>query len=228
MVKWFGSAEYDNWDLTKCPVPIIVTRIKTDYKHRGFLDRGAIETLQKYLHYRYEKTGKAMSRGNPLFINKKGDAVSLRWVQRLAKNAGIQKKFTVNGKFKNEKTSHELRDLLKSTLVSCGVMQYVCELSLGHSIGDSYEKQDKLYPEQSRTEYAKASDKINIFSNISHHMEGDFEKEFLRKQIDELKEQNILDRKRHDDEISDIKSTVARLVQNESLKKKIIPIMSQS
>lgn len=228
LVKWFGSAEYENWDLTKCPVPIILTRIKTDYKHRGFLDRDAIEALQKYLHYRYEKTGKVMSAGEPLFLNKKGESISLRWVQRLvqrlAKNAGIQKKFTVNGKFKNEKTSHELRDLLKSTLVSCGVMQYVCELGIGHKIGDSYEKQDKLYPEQSRIEYAKASDKINIFSNISHHMEGDFEKESLRKQVDELKEQNILDRKRHDDELADIRSTISRLLENESLKKKIIQI----
>ncbi len=228
LVKWFGSVEYDNWDLTKCPVPIIVTRIKTNYKHRGFLDRDAIDAIQKYLRYRYEKTGKVMSIREPLFINKKGDAISPRWIQtviqRLAKNAGIQRKFTVNGKFKNEKTSHELRDLLKSTLLSCGVMQYVCESAIGHKIGDSYEKQDKLYPEQSRIEYAKASDKINIFSNISHNMEGDFEKESLRKEVEELKEQNITNRKIHDDELAEIKSTIARLVENESLKKKIIPI----
>lgn len=228
LVKWFETEEYEKWDLSKCPVPIILTRIKTNYRHRGFLDRDAIEALQKYLHFRYQKTGRTIRNGDPIFINDKGDGISLNWlqrlVQRLAKNAGIQKKFTVNGKFRNEMTSHELRDLLKSTLVSCGVMQYVCELAIGHKIGDSYEKQDQLYPEQSRVEYAKASKRINIFSNIAHSMEGDYEKESLRKQVEELERQNDFNKKRYDEELTQIKATITRLVENESLKKQIIPM----
>jgi len=43
-------------------------------------------------------------------------------------------------------------------------------------------------------------------------------------EVEELKEQNIANRKIHDDELAEIKSTIARLVENESLKKKVISI----
>ena len=55
MVDWFKSENHNSWDLAKCPVPIILTRVKTDYKHTGFLDADAIEMLQKYLDYRKKK-----------------------------------------------------------------------------------------------------------------------------------------------------------------------------
>ena len=43
--------------------------------------------------------------------------------------------------------SHEVRDLLKSTLIVSGCAQYVAEHVLGHAPRDSYEKQASLYPE---------------------------------------------------------------------------------
>ena len=66
-----------------------------------------------------------------------------------------------------------------------GVAPYVCELAIGHKIGDSYEKQDKLYPDKSRQEYMKASSKINIFSNIVTNMKGSADITQYKNQIDD-------------------------------------------
>ncbi len=179
LVEYFGTEIYEKWDLTQCPVPIRLTRVKTSYTHTGYLDYDAIDAIQKYLKIRYEKTGKAMEFHQPLFLNSRGDPISYLWVinliPRLAKNAGIQKKIkNSNLTQRNEKTSHELRDLLKSTLIVEGVADYVCELAIGHKVGDSYSKMDKLYPDKSRVEYAKASAKLNIVSKMKSSLSEDY------------------------------------------------------
>ena len=201
LVDYFGTEIFEKWDLSKCPVPIRLTRVKTSYIHTGYLDYDAIDAIQKYLKVRYEKTGKAMQSNHPLFLNARGNPISYLWVinliPRLARNAGIQKKIK-NSELtqRNEKTSHELRDLLKSTLIVEGVADYVCELAIGHKVGDSYSKMDKLYPDKSRVEYAKASSKINIVSKMKSSLNEDYNmmkdvEENLRKEMnEELKKQN--------------------------------------
>ena len=131
-----------------------------------------------------------MKDGEPMFLGRTNQPIKDWWVAqlipKLARNAGIQK--TMNSSElvnRHEKTSHELRDLLKSTLIVEGVAPYVCELAIGHKIGDSYEKQDKLYPDKSREEYMKASSKINIFSNIVHNMNGSADVTKYKKQIED-------------------------------------------
>ena len=69
LVKHFGTEEYMRWDLNKCPVPISLTRVKTGYFHRGYLERDAIDALQNYLVYRFKKIGKAIDVDQPLFVN---------------------------------------------------------------------------------------------------------------------------------------------------------------
>ena len=105
LVSYFGTEQFEIWDLTKCPVPIKLTRVKTNYNHRSYLDIDAIKALQKYLKVRYAKTGKAISPGEPIFLNNKGKPVSIQWLSyllpKLAKNAGIQKRFKVNTMEKN-------------------------------------------------------------------------------------------------------------------------------
>jgi len=49
IVDYFGTEAYENWDLALCPVPIELVRMKTQFNHLGFLDRDAIEALQKWL-----------------------------------------------------------------------------------------------------------------------------------------------------------------------------------
>jgi len=179
LVEYFGTEIYEKWDLGLCPVPIRLTRVKTSYTHTGYLDYDAIDAIQKYLKVRYEKTGKPMQSDQALFLNARNQPISYMWVinliPRLAKNAGIQKKIK-NSEItqRNEKTSHELRDLLKSTLIVEGVADYVCELAIGHKVGDSYSKMDKLYPDKSRTEYAKASAKLNIVSKMKSSLDEDY------------------------------------------------------
>ena len=71
MVEYFGTDNYNNWDVTKCPVPIKLLRVKTQFIHTGFLDVDAIDALKTYLKYRFELTNKAMTYGEPLFITSK-------------------------------------------------------------------------------------------------------------------------------------------------------------
>ena len=191
LVEYFSTENYDNWDISKCPVPIRLTRMKTNYTHVGYLDVDAIQALQKYLKVRFNKTGKNMKSLEPIFIGRKNQPIRPQWltdlIPKLAYNAGIQKKIrNSNITVKNEKTSHELRDLLKSTLIVEGVASYVCELAIGHKVGDSYEKQDKLYPNKSREEFMKASSKINIFSNYTNYLKEGNELKEKEKQVQAL------------------------------------------
>ena len=190
LVDYFGTENYDNWDISKCPVPIRLTRMKTNYTHVGYLDVDAIQALQKYLKVRFNKTGKNIQPLEPIFIGRKNQPIRPQWltdlIPKLANNAGIQKKIrNSNITVKNEKTSHELRDLLKSTLIVEGVASYVCELAIGHKVGDSYEKQDKLYPNKSREEFMKASSKINIFSNYTNYLKDGHNIQEKQKQLED-------------------------------------------
>ncbi len=176
VAKWFGSENHDSWDLEKCPVPVSLVRIKTDYKHVGFLDRDAIEMLQKYLDYRKTKTETDMQKGEPLFLNKFNRAISAGWMfnsfSRIAKRAGIQKFTEINGRKQYKMDSHELRDLLKSTLIDSGCRIDVADHVIGHKPRDSYEKQAILYPETLRREYSKASKRLNIFTKFTSVVSG--------------------------------------------------------
>ena len=205
LVKCFGHSDFENWDLTKCPVPIRLSRVKTNYLHTGYLEHDAIIAIQEYLNFRYQsylkrcrinkihesdrlEKSEIMRSGKPLFVDRNNNAISINWitrlVPRLAIKAGIQNDLKGNRMIrKSEKVGHELRDLLKSTLIVSGCIDYVCQLAIGHKVGDSYEKQDKLYPEKSREEYAKASKRINIFSNVSNFVNNGDESEQLKDKI---------------------------------------------
>lgn len=187
LVNYFGIDQYLKWDLSKCPAPIKLTRMKTDFPHIGFLDRDALVSVQKYLDYRYEKTGKAMQEGQPIFLNSKNQPIREKWVRksfsRIAKTSGVQKRLNRKGAIRYEKDSHELRDLLKSTLLDCNVRPDVADHVIGHKQKDSYEKQAMLYPENMRKEYAKASKMLNIFSKFSNLLKGGEDPEEMRGRI---------------------------------------------
>ena len=214
LVAWFGTEIHDAWDLDRCPVPIKLSRIKTDYVHTGFLERDSIEALQRHLKVREEKTGVKMSDDAPLFANKFGRPISSEWVfnhfARLADSSGIQK-YTKDqyGKKFFKVDSHELRDLLKSTLIDSGCRIDVADHVIGHKPKDSYEKQAKLYPETLRKEYSKASKRLNIFTKFTSVVNGTDDSNELKAELndalvklkqkessEELKDASI---QRHDD-----------------------------
>ncbi|MCH7966087.1 MAG: hypothetical protein IIB02_01510 [Thaumarchaeota archaeon] len=189
---WFGTEQYERWDEANCPAPIKLTRIKNQFQHTGFLDIDAIHCIQDYLKIRYQKTGRILQKGEPMFINNLNSPIKDGWVsnliRRLAKKSGIQtilKEYERSTRYKQN--SHELRDLLKSILIDSGCRLDVADHAIGHMPKDSYEKQTQLFPASLRAEYMKASKRINMFSNISHYMHGDDEKEVLRRQLSDMK-----------------------------------------
>jgi len=198
LVNYFGTEEYQKWDTKKCPVPIKLIRVKTQYLHTGFLDVDAIDSLKIYLKLRYDLTGTSMSDGAALFITSSRKPVSNKHVYRivrtLLKNAGLEeqlKNYSLVNKYK--KNSHEFRDTLKSTLIASGCRLDIADHVIGHSPKDSYEKQTELYPEQMREEFAKVSKKLNMFTNMSDNIQGSSEKEVIeanhKKQMDKLSEE---------------------------------------
>lgn len=202
LVDYFGTSDFTNWNTTKCPVPIKLLRVKTQYIHTGFLDVDAIDALKIYLKYRLTLTNKPMAIGQPLFITSKIKPVSQRHVYRivrtLLKNSGLQEVLDNYAKVvKYKRNSHEFRDTLKSTLIASGCRIDIADHVIGHSPKDSYEKQTELFPKQMRDEFHKASRRLNMFSNMSENIQGnnsDIEIDEIRlehqKKIDSLKREN--------------------------------------
>ncbi len=216
LVKWFGSDKHDSWDLEKCPVLINVTRIKVGFPHVCCLDRDAISALQKALDWREKKTGDSMKIGQAMLLNSKTQPVTNRWVSdlipKLADRCGIQKKFQIKSGFKNEKTSHELRDLLKSTLNVSGVKAYASNHLIGHMPRDSYEKEAILYPKKIRAEYMKASSTLNIFTGFTQYISGDTERDVLSQEVDELKNRLRQEKSSSSAELDSIKEDNAKIM----------------
>jgi hypothetical protein len=86
---------------------------------------------------------------------------------------------------------HEMRDLLKSTLIDSGVRYDLADHFIGHKFKDSYEKQDVLYPDTLRAEYSKASSRINIFSNFANYVKGYQNFETLKEEITQLRKEQV-------------------------------------
>jgi len=107
--------------------------------------------------------------------------------KKLARRAGILHLIDSDSN-KYNMVSHELRDLLKSTLIDSGTRMDIADHVIGHMAKDSYEKQAILYPESLRSEYMKASKRINLFSNMSHYMKGYENTDALRTQVLKLKQ----------------------------------------
>ena len=171
IVRYFRIEEYKAWDLDRCPVPIRLVRVKTGMEYTTFIDRDAVSHLQDYLGWKEFQTGKKHDPAEPLFVTRRGAPVGPNWISarfsKAAIDAGIQKRVS-RRVFKVH--SHEVRDLLKSTLIASGCAPYAADHVLGHAPRDSYEKQATLYPEQLRAEYSKASGRLNMFTGIEKYL----------------------------------------------------------
>ena len=191
LVKYFGTSDYHTWNLSLCPVPIKLTRMKTDFTHTGFLDRDAIIAVQNYLDYRKKKTGKEMENGDALFLNEHRKPITNSWVnnismKRLAQNASLDKQLEGYKAVRYKINTHEFRDLLKSTLLDCGVRPDLADHFIGHKPKDSYEKQTILYPKTLQSEYSKASKRINIFSNFANMVKGVEDIDDMHEKMDKM------------------------------------------
>jgi hypothetical protein len=212
LVEFFGTEKYHSWDLEKCPVPIKLVRIKTNFRHVGFLDVDSISAIQDYLDIREKKTHNSMQEGQALFLNTFQRPISEKWVHKgffdLAQRAGVQQKIELEKSIKYEKDSHEVRDLLKSTLIACGTRYDVADHVIGHKPKDSYEKQTSLYAENLRNEYRKASKKINMFSNMSTYMKGDENSQILKEELTNQKRIN----QQNNERIQEIQGNITKIM----------------
>jgi len=166
IVKIFGTANWNQWDLKKCPIPIRLTRLKTYVVHVGFLDIDAIMALQEYLEYK--QTIQNVFKPNPIFLNCKNIPISEGWIRysfrSLAKKAGLIKP---NDKTKNQDINpNSLRILLKSTLIACNVDRVIAEEAIGHKTPERPNKHKINDIKNMQNEYLKASKTINIFSRV--------------------------------------------------------------
>ena len=196
LVQYFGSTNHKLWDLSTCPVPIKLTRMKTDYSHTGFLDKDAIVAIQRYLDYRAKKTGVEMTENQALFLNAQNQPITNNWIgislKKLADNAGLRNVIDGYKQIRYTITSHELRDLLKSTLIDSGVRIDLADHFIGHKPKDSYEKQTILYTDTMRSEYSKASNRLNVFSNFTNMVKGHENSQELKQQIKQLREEQLV------------------------------------
>ena len=230
LVRWFdGEENHNKWDLKKCPAIVKLYRIKVNFEYNSMYDVDAISALQKYLDFREKKTGSKMKSGEPMLLNERLQPITDRWVSdlvpKLAERAGNQRIFKVLSGYVREKRSHELRDLLKSTLLVCETMPYAADHVIGHKPRDSYEKQAILYPEKIRSEYMKASNTINIFTNITNYIKIDHEKVNLVERMNQI--QNQLNREKDFRSLDSINDQIQKQVQhavNQQLQEKDLEI----
>ena len=128
--------------------------------------------------------------------------------------------------------SHELRDLLKSTLIDSGCRIDVADHVIGHKPKDSYEKQAKLYPETLRKEYSKASKRLNIFTKFTSVVNGTDDSDELKAELNDalvkLKQKELLEElkdasiQRHDDILKEQQRQAAEIQkQLEEIRKEL-------
>jgi hypothetical protein len=134
-----------------------------------------------------------MSTNQALFLNEKNAPITSTWIQsslkKLRKNATLDKELKGYLAKRYQINPHEFRDLLKSTLIECGVRYDLADYFIGHKPKDSYEKQTTLFPETLRIEYSKASKLINIFSNFSNFVKSSHTVEEMNQKMSEMEKE---------------------------------------
>ncbi len=167
LLKHFGSDIPEKWDLNNIPVPIRLVRVKTGFTHTGFLDLDSIVAIIQYVKTRYDKP----QINKALFVDTKNRPITTNWISRRFHKLVMRIDLQDNIKQQSTKgyTSHEMRDLLKSTLIDSGCRVDVADHVIGHVPKDSYEKQSLLYPESLMREFMRASHRVNIITNNSQN-----------------------------------------------------------
>ena len=186
-----GTDDPRNWSLDRCPVPVVLSRVKTAYRHTGFLERDAVQAMRDWLYDRERRTCGALRRGDgsPLYIAQHGGPIRDSWVHRsfakLSVRAGLVRR-SASGRESPSRHSHQLRKLIKSTLIDSGCRIDVADHVIGHAPRDAYEVQASLYPESLRREYAKGAARINVFTRMASVIEGRDGSEDLRAQVADM------------------------------------------
>lgn len=161
------------WDLSRCPVRIVLVRPKREYRYYTFLDIDAVEAIRDYF---LRKRGipkvlpalpGEMPRSEPIFLNKHGEPITAFYVsimfRRAGKKAGVNKADQAfkPGPYKGASLrypfhSHEVRDTFITIAKRAGADLTAANFFVGHSIDKyGYDKSPWDDPEYYRNEYIK-------------------------------------------------------------------------
>ena len=167
IAKFCGTADYREWRLDRCPIPIQLRRVKTGVKFTTFIGSDALDAIKKYLAWKEERHGPHDPDG-AMFITTKGRAIYGDWIsttfRSMAASSGMQRRLAPRVL---KIQVHKTRRLLKSTLMACGCAAWAADHVLGHAPKDPYEGTPGLFPKELRREYAKGSHMINILSKAA-------------------------------------------------------------
>jgi len=180
LVDYFGTENWNDWDLEKCPIPIGLERVKTDVDHEGYLEKDAIVCLQLYLDSRHRTTGTMPEINQPMILNTYEKPISIDFCRdltpRLARNAEVQEKLvgkkTANGDIPNRIVTHKLRTLLETIIDNNVNGTSLANEAIGHKQG-TYQNPSDITPETLRGQYSSIAPLINIISRMNHNMNGD-------------------------------------------------------
>lgn len=171
ITKQLGSEDPENWDLSRLPIHVNLTRVKTRVEYYTFLSVDAVKALQQWLNVRKTLMGKPMQNGEAIFVTPQRNALKKESIStifnRLAIAAGLEpKKYGKASEIRYRFHAHELRDTFRSACTVAGVAHPVAEYMIGHSIDKlGYDKSPQVYPEHFKNEYAKVEGMLNIFSS---------------------------------------------------------------
>jgi hypothetical protein len=171
ITKQLGSEDPENWDLSRLPVRVNLTRVKTRVEYYTFLSVDAVKALQQWLNVRKTLMGKPMRDGEAIFLTPQRSPLKKESIStifnRLAIASGLEsRKYGKASEIRYRFHAHELRDTFRSACTVAGVEHPVAEYMIGHSIDKlGYDKSPEVYPEHFKVEYAKVEPMLNIFSN---------------------------------------------------------------
>ena len=193
LLRHFGSDKPESWDLNDTPVPIPLVRVKTGFVHTGFLDVDAVISIIQYLKTRQDSP----KIDHALFVDTRKKPITVNWISRRFHKLVTRYHSKHNAPEypdANRCTPHELRDLLKSTMIDSGCRTDIADHVIGHTPKDSYEKQTILYPESVMQEFTKVSERVNIFTGFKHNK---YEKRAMNTEHDNNRSHNLTHTKNH-------------------------------
>lgn len=116
-------------------------------------------------------------------------------------------------------------------MIACGIAQWAADISIGHK-PDSYDKVQQLFPTHYRSEYAKCSKLINVFSKIASLVQSDDAPKDIVEQLDESFEKKFENyKKTTDTKIADLqrqhREDVTSPITDDAINKRIEEILKK-
>ncbi len=199
LAKHFESKDPRKWDLSKCPVRLLLVRPKTDYSYYTFLDVDAVDALRDYLSTKEpleihpSENPQMLERSDPIFTDYVGNPLAPLGISRVFRNAGKRAGVNIPGgdtmdpaqRFRWAKRrypfhTHECRDVLISLARGCHADLDAANFFVGHVLDPlKYDKSPWNDVDYFRAEYLKiARPNLNPISGKVLEVRDEVRKEY--------------------------------------------------